>query len=212
MSAFFVTGAGTEIGKTFYVARRIADGRAAGESVRALKPVISGFDPENADATDTGRLLTAMGRPTSDEDIASISPWRYIAPMSPDMAAAREGRDVPVDEIVAFCRSEIDAASASGETLLIEGIGGVMVPLDGTRTVLDLISALSVPAILVGGSYLGALSHTLTALAALQNRRIPVERIVISETPGSGIPLSETRDTVARLAAPVPVETLVFEV
>ena len=210
MSAFFVTGAGTEIGKTFYVARRIADGRAAGERVRALKPIISGFDPENADGTDTGRLLNAMGRPTSEEDIASISPWRYIAPMSPDMAAAREGRDVPVDEIAAFCRSQIDAAAAAGETLLIEGIGGVMVPLDGTRTVLDLVSALSIPAILVGGSYLGALSHTLTALAALRARDITVERIVISETPGSDIPLSETRDTVERLASPIPVEALPY--
>ena len=210
MTAFFVTGAGTEIGKTFYVARRIARGRAEGERVRALKPVISGFDPENANGTDTGRLLNAMGRPMSEEDIASISPWRYIAPMSPDMAAAREGRNVPVDEIVAFCRSEIDAAVASGETLLIEGIGGVMVPLEGTRTVLDLISALSTPAILVGGSYLGALSHTLTALAALQNRDILVERIVISETPGSDIPLSETQYTVERLAAPIPVEALPY--
>ena len=67
--------------------RRIADGAAAGEKVRALKPVISGFDPADAAQSDTGRLLSAMGRPTSNEDIAAISPWRYIAPLSPDMAA-----------------------------------------------------------------------------------------------------------------------------
>jgi len=67
-----------------------------------------------------------------------------------------------------------------------------------------------VPAILVGGSYLGALSHTLTALAALQSRGIPIEKIVVSETTGSNVPLTGTRDTVARLVAPVPVETLAF--
>ena len=172
--------------------------------------MISGFDPVAAAGTDTGRLLAAAGADITEDSIALVSPWRYAAPLSPDMAAAREGRTVPVDDVIAYCLAAIDEANESGMYLLIEGIGGVMVPLDDTRTVADLIAGLGIPAIVVGGSYLGSLSHTLTACAALQSRRVPIDTVVISETPGSEVPLSETRDTVARFLPNVPVEMIEF--
>ena len=210
MTALFVTGSGTEIGKTYVTEMLIRRYRAEGQGVRALKPVISGFDPDNASDSDTGRLLAALGRAMTPAEIEAISPWRFAAPLSPDMAAAREGRAVPFDEIVGFCRRAIAAAGAAREVLLIEGVGGVMVPLDDRRTVLDLIAALGTPALVVGGSYLGALSHTLTAVAVLRQRGVRIERIAVSETPGSAVPLDETRATLARFVAPIPVETVPF--
>lgn len=211
MPAVFVTASGTDIGKTFIAEAMLRQWRAAGHQVAVLKPVISGFDPADAAETDTGRLLAAAGAEITDDSVALVSPWRYAAPLSPDMAAAREGRAVPVDDVVSYCLAAITEANETGMYLLIEGIGGVMVPLDGARTVADLIAELGIPAILVGGSYLGSLSHTLTASEALQARGVPIDTIVISETPDSEVPLAETRDTVARFVGKIPVEAVAYQ-
>ena len=210
MPAFFVTSCGTGRGKTYVSDKLIRDWRAADRSVQVLKPVISGFDPAEVGDSDTGLLLSALGEDITEDTVDRVSPWRYAAPLSPDMAAALENRTVPVDEIVSYCRAAIDRAAARGDDLLIEGAGGVMVPLDETRTMRDLMAALGLPVILVVGSYLGSLSHGLTAVEALRARDIAIDRIVVNETEDSNIPLTETRDTLARFVGGVPLETLGF--
>lgn len=211
MPAVFVTASGTDIGKTYVAEALLGQWRASGRTVAVLKPILSGYDPAEVVGSDTGRLLTASGVDITPESIDLVSPWRYAAPLSPDMAAAREGRNVPVDDVIAYCHAAITEADEAGMSLLIEGIGGVMVPLDETRTVADLIAALGIPAILVGGSYLGNLSHTLTAYEALRSRNIAVDCIIISETPDSDVPLAETRDVLARFVQPAPVEVMPFD-
>jgi len=89
MSAIFITATGTDIGKTFVAAGLIRHWRAAGRTVEALKPVVTGFDPAAAAASDPGVLLTALGRPVTPAEIDSLAPWRFTAPLSPDMAARR---------------------------------------------------------------------------------------------------------------------------
>jgi dethiobiotin synthetase len=210
MVAVFVTASGTDIGKTYVVEALLRQWRQSGRLVAVLKPLLSGYDPADAASSDTGRLLTASGVAITPESIDLVSPWRYAAPLSPDMAAAREGKTVPVDDVIAYCAAAIAEADESGMSLLIEGIGGVMVPLDDTRTVADLIAALGIPAILVGGSYLGSLSHTLTAYEALRARNVTVDSVIVSETPDSDVPLDETRDVLARFVVPVPVEVMPF--
>lgn len=211
MPAVFVTASGTDIGKTYVAEALLGQWRASGRSVAVLKPILSGYDPAEVETSDTGRLLIAAGVGITPDSIDLVSPWRYAAPLSPDMAAMREGRSVPVDEVIAYCLAAIAEADEAGMSLLIEGIGGVMVPLDDTRTVADLMAALGIPAILVGGSYLGSLSHTLTAYEALRSRNIAVDCIIISETPDSDVPLDETRDVLARFVDPVPVEIMPFD-
>jgi dethiobiotin synthetase len=200
VSAIFITGTGTEVGKTFVAAALIRHLRAMGRSVEAIKPVVSGFDPERAAASDPGILLQALGFPATAQNIERISPWRFRAPISPDLAARREGRSIDVDAVVAYCKS---AMKQRREILLIEGIGGIMVPLDGQRTILDVMMALQLPIILVAGSYLGTISHTLTALDALFRRDLPLFAIIVSETPGSPVPLDETVGAIAQFAEPV---------
>ena len=210
MPAVFVTASGTDIGKTYVAEALLGQWRASGRTVAVLKPILSGYDPAEAAGSDTGRLLTASGVEITPESIDLVSPWRYAAPLSPDMAAAREGRNVPVDDVIAYCAAAIAESDEVGMSLLIEGIGGVMVPLDETRTVADLIAALGIPAILVGGSYLGSLSHTMTAYEALRSRNIAVDCIIISETPDSDVPLAETRDVLARFVQSAPVGVMPF--
>lgn len=210
MAAFFITSCGTGRGKTYVSEKLIREWRADGKGVQVLKPVISGYEPSDAATSDTGLLLAATGEDLSPEAIDRVSPWRYAAPLSPDMAAALEDRTVPVDDIIAYCKTVIEAATAQGDQLLIEGAGGVMVPLDETRTMRDLVAALNVPVVLVVGSYLGSLSHAMTALEALRARDIVVDRIVVNETEDSNIPLTETRNTLARFVGEVPLETVGF--
>ena len=161
MSAIFITATGTDVGKTYVAASLIRHLRQLGHSVDAIKPIVSGFDPAQAATSDPGILLDALGLPVTADEIERISPWRFRDPVSPDLAAAREGRRIDVDQVVAFCQ---DAIAQRRDVLLIEGVGGIMVPLDGERTILDVMMALRLPLILVTGSYLGTISHTLTAL------------------------------------------------
>ena len=185
----FLTAAGTEIGKTYVAERLIADCAARGISCDALKPVVTGFD--GSPDTDTARLLAALGIPPTPENVAACSPWRFSAALAPNMAAAREGRQVSAGEIVAFCKRPCDA-----RLRLIEGIGGVMVPLNERETVLDWIAALGAPAVLVVGSHLGAISHALTAWETLRARAVPVQAIVVDQSVEEPVPLEETRATI----------------
>src|SRR5690606_10379962 len=89
--------------------------------------------------------------------------------------------------------------------ILIEGIGGVMVPLDDRHTVLDLIAAIDAPALLVAGSYLGTLSHTLTAAGMLAARGCRLAGIVISESAAAPMPVAETAAVLRRFVPDAPV-------
>jgi len=205
MNAIFVTATGTDIGKTFVVTSLIRHCRAAGRQIDALKPVVTGFDPTSPATSDTGLLLSALGQPHQSAEIDRISPWRYSAPLSPDMAARMEGKAVDFGALVDFCRRAIAVRPG---TLLIEGIGGVMVPLDERRTVLDWMAALNIPVVLVAGSYLGSLSHTLTALDAMRSRTIAVSAVVLNETVGSTVSMADTEATLDRFLAPIPIVAL----
>jgi dethiobiotin synthetase len=164
--------------------------------VSAIKPIVSGFDPDDAAGSDPGMLLDALGRSVTPEEVEGISPWRFRAGVSPDLAAKREGRAIDFRAVVDFS----NRAMTANDMLLIEGVGGVMVPLDERHTVIDWISALRVPVIVVAGSYLGAISHTLTALHVLAQRNITTLAVVVSETPGSPAPLAETVASIGRFA------------
>lgn len=205
MSAVFLTATGTDIGKTFVATGLIRHLRGAGQPVDALKPVATGFDPGAPGASDTGQLLSALGRALQPAEVDRVSPWRFAAPLSPDMAAAKEGKLVDFAALVDFCRRAIDASRG---TLLIEGIGGIMVPLDREHTVLDWIAGLNIPVLLVTASYLGALSHTLTALDALRRRDLTIKALVLNETEGSTVSMTDTASTLRRFAPAIPLVPL----
>ncbi len=210
MSVLFVTGAGTEIGKTYVTCTLIRQLRAAGRAVQAFKPVATGMAERDDPAfqhTDTAQLLAAQGSPRDETTIAACTPWRFAAPLSPDMAAAAEGRRLELAEIWTWARGAIQQISA--ETIvLIEGVGGVMSSIAGDGLNIDLIAALACPSILIGGSYLGAINHTLTALAALRSRAIDVRCLVVNETLGSSVDFGGTLASLARFAPDVALITL----
>ncbi len=200
MTAVFITSTGTDIGKTFVTAGLIAHLRKTGRRIEAIKPVVTGFAPATAATSDPGVLLSALGRPVAEAEIAKISPWRFQAPLSPDLAAAREGRTLDFDALVAFSRQAV-----SSDVLLIESVGGIMVPLDDRHTVLDWMGALDLPLVLVAGSYLGTISHTLSAVDVLQRRHLKIAAIVVSESINSPVALDDTVASIKRFVPPITV-------
>ena len=202
MAAYFVTSTGTDIGKTFVTASLIRYLRESSQPVAALKPVVSGYDSSVVETSDPAILLSALGRPVSAEEIDRVAPWRFRAPLAPDTAAAREGRMVDFGKLVAYSRNAIDAATG---LLFIEGIGGIMVPLDAKHTVLDWMAAINIPVLLVVGGYLGTISHTLTALDVLAQRKLKIATIVVSEHERDTVELDDTVASIARFAGDIDV-------
>jgi len=206
MQSFFITATGTDIGKTFITAGLIKAARAKGLKINALKPVISGFTIEKPEGSDAAILLEALSRTATREAYDAISPWQFSAPLSPDMAARKEDKVIDFDRLMSFCKDSISAAR--DDILFIEGVGGVMVPINEQTTVLDLVAALALPVILVSGTYLGAISHLLTALAALAGQGTKPHVIVLNETTGSNVSVVDTRETLVSFCEGIPIVTV----
>jgi dethiobiotin synthetase len=194
MAAFFVTGAGTDIGKTWVSAGLLRHWRLQGLEPDALKPVATGYDPARPQDSDGAALLAALGRPVDADHVEAIMPFRFRAPLSVDQAARREGAWLSARGVAVECSRTI--AKTKGP-LLIEGAGGVMSPLNEAETMLDLAAALGLPVVFVCGSYLGAVSHALTGLFALTARGLKAPLVLVNETPDSPVDLHETAGTVA---------------
>jgi len=201
-SAYLITATGTDAGKTFVTAGLARLWRARGMHVRALKPVLSGYDESMAEQSDAGQLLAACDLVVSAANVAAVSPWRFAAPLAPDRAAALEDRAIVFDELVGWCRAQL---ACNDDCMLIEGIGGVMVPLDAQHTVRDWIAALGVPVLLVAGTYLGALSHTLTALAALREVGVVPAALVANASADSSVSVVETLASLASHVGGLPI-------
>lgn len=203
--ALFIAASGTGIGKTLVTAGLCWQLRQQGEQVRAVKPIITGFDSVNLAESDTGILLAAQGLELTLANADHVSPWRYAEPASPHLAAMHENSSITDENIEIFCQN----ISAGDGWTLIEGAGGILSPLVQGFTQVDLVRQLGIPVLLLGGSYLGSISHTLTAAETLLGRGIDVAAILLSESPEPGATLEETRSAVAsHLSYPVPVFTL----
>lgn len=187
----FVTGTGTGVGKTVISCALARAGRARGLDIAAIKPFETGCDP---DAEDAVALADACGRPELATDAAL---YRVRPPVSP-YAATRSGEPAPIlDELLARVR-ELAGASIA----IVEGAGGLLVPLDATRTTRDFIRPLGLPLIVVARDGLGVLSHVLTALESAQG--LDVRAVVLSRFGAVDPSQAHNRAILAeRLDAPV---------
>ena len=149
--------------------------------------MISGFDPENMQNSDTGILLNAQGMEVTLQNCDRISPWRFADAISPNMAAENESREIHFPALVRFCRK-----NENTDYVLVEGAGGVMTPLGRNETMLDWIKELNYQVILVAGSYLGTVSHTLTAYQTLAAKKANLHSVIVSESDHSPVPVART--------------------
>jgi dethiobiotin synthetase len=202
---YFITSTGTGIGKTYVTAALIRLARSMNLRVAATKPIISGFGKGEIAGSDTGEILAALGEPVTLEAIARVSPWRFAAPLAPNMAARAEGRSLDCETLFVFSREFLRVGA---DLALIEGVGGVMVPLDDEKTVLDWIVAAGAPVVLVVGDYLGTISHTLTALEVLRAKEVEVAALVLSESGAAEVAFDDTWTEISARVAPIPLLAL----
>lgn len=194
----FITGTGTDVGKTYISASLLRGVTARGLTANVLKPVMSGFDPDDLAACDAGVLLAALGRDANKRNVEAVAPFRFVPALPPTIAAAREDRTIYFPDVVTACRR---AMAAQSDFLLIEGAGGLMSPIAEGAKAIDLIAELEIPALLVCGSYMGSASHSLTALAALDARGIAVPGIIVNESGTGPLTLAETMGLIAPFAS-----------
>lgn len=187
MKKYFITATGTGIGKTFICCEIIKYLRQKQCDVKAIKPIITGVSDEVADA-DNVQILNALGEEIRRDNLVNISPFSFKYPASPDIAARYSNQPyLNYDLIVKYCQDFLD--NDDSDFAFIEGIGGVMVPLDDSKSLLDLIKDLDIEIILLTGNYLGTLSHTLTALNVLEGCHI--NQIIVND-------LADNRQTLAQ--------------
>lgn len=157
----FITGTGTDVGKTVVAAILMAGTRGL-----YWKPVQSGLE----EATDTQWIQHAVGLP---EHHFTPERHRLRRPLSPHASAALDGVRI---ELADFQVPD----PAPCDHLIVEGAGGVLVPLNDRHFMLDLILHLGLPVLLVASSRLGTINHTLLTLNALRSRQVPVVGVVLN--------------------------------
>ena len=171
MTAPLVTGTDTGIGKTLVTAAIAAALAAAGRRVHVAKPAETGCRPDPEDAL---ALRAAAG---DAAPVADVCPWALPEPLAPALAAERAAVTIDVDGLLTHLR----ARSATADVLLIEGAGGLLVPLTRTVSFADLAGRLGARVVLVVGSRLGAINHALLTLEVLARRGLAVAGYVVNE-------------------------------
>jgi dethiobiotin synthetase len=184
--SLFVTGTDTGVGKTVVSTALARAFRDRGLRVGVLKPVETGWpaSPGAEVATDGGRLREAAGDP---ESLAEIVPVRLAEPLAPAVAAERAGVRIDVDDLVERAREKARRV----DLLLLEGAGGLLVPLAPARTTLDLVAALGATVLVVAGNRLGVINHTLLTVERLAAANVPIVGVVLNRL-GSSAGLAES--------------------
>lgn len=197
MRGLFVTATDTDVGKTVLSAALLAAMAAAGERVRAHKPVATGLD----DQSGTGQpgmwppdheLLASVAGMTPEE----VAPLRYGPAVSPHLAAQLAGERIDPVDLVTRARM----ASNDKATLIVEGVGGLMAPLADDYTVRDLAVALKLPLLIAARPGLGTINHTLLTLQGARAAGLDVRAVVLTPWPEQPNEMERSnRDTIARM-------------
>lgn len=195
----FVTGTGTEVGKTVVAAAIARTLAAEGKRVAVFKPAVTGL--EEGGETDHALLRRASGSQQSDEEIA---PYRYDPPASPHLAAALAGEEIDPARL----REAAKAAAANADVIVFEGVGGLLVPLSPAYLVRDLAADLGHPLVIVAYPGLGTINHTLLTIESARAADLEVRAVVLNPWPEEPTAIErDNRKTIAALGG-VSVETL----
>ena len=190
MRGLFVTGTGTGVGKTIVSAALLASMKAAGESVRAYKPIVTGLaEPQGKWPHDHEVLALASGMAAEE-----VAPVRFDPPVSPHLAAAMFGGHIEPASLIAGARA--------ADILVVEGVGGLLVPLTDDFSVRDLAVELGLPLVIASSPELGTINHTLLTIEAARTVGLEVAAVVL--TPWSDAPSEmeiSNSETISRLGA-----------
>jgi len=182
----FITGTDTGIGKTL-VAAAIADWfKRHGHRAAVCKPIATGCSRRREGLVSEDAEFLAH-HADAKFPLNTICPQRFAEPLAPAIAAERAGQTIEWNAIDAA----IQTMSRESDVLIVEGVGGVMVPIARKILVLDMIVWLGLPAVVVARAGLGTINHTLLTVQALRNANIPIAGVVINKYPPETPPIAE---------------------
>jgi dethiobiotin synthetase len=207
LPGLFITATDTEVGKTV-VAGAIADWfRRRDQRVGVLKPIATGCAHRREGlVSEDAEFLAHCADSRFPLDV--ICPVRYAEPLAPSVAADRAKTPVDWDAV----KRSLRMIQAASDVLIVEGVGGVMVPLDQRHTVLDLMRWLRLPVVVVARAGLGTINHTLLTLHTLRDANISVAGIVINRYPAENASVAEeTNPRVIEKLGKVPILCIVPE-
>jgi dethiobiotin synthetase len=191
----FITGTDTGVGKTMVAAALACYFRQRGLKVGVMKPCETGVVDPRQPGADARLLRWAAGSTDADELVA---PYRFPEPLAPSLAAERAGALIDPTRIVA-AYAEL---SQGKELMLVEGAGGLMVPLRGGFLVADLVRQLALPMLVVARPGLGTLNHTLLTVFAARAMELPLAGFMVNRMPGQpGVAEREAPHLLASLAS-----------
>jgi dethiobiotin synthetase len=202
-TGLFVTGTDTGVGKSVLSASLLAALRLHGVSVRALKPVITGLDepPDPHWPPDHELLALAAGAPPRDVYVSGYGP-----PVSPHLAAELAGQPIDPGALITAARDL--AADPDTDVVVVEGVGGLLVPIADGFDVRALAVELGWPLIVAARAGLGTINHTLLTLEAVRGAGLDVAAVVLTPWPDDPGQIERSNlDTIERLGG-VPVWTL----
>jgi dethiobiotin synthetase len=190
----FITGTDTDVGKTLVTAALAVALRKRGGDVGVMKPIETGVSQSRAAQSDAARLRAMSA---SEDTLGAICPYQFALPVAP-LAAAHAERRIIDPEVI---RQVYRLLSSRYEYTVVEGIGGVHVPITSSTDVMDVIVRLKLPAVVVGRAGLGGINHALLTIEALRRKKILILALVLNCTqPG--------RSSLARLQVRTTVEAL----
>lgn len=190
----FITGTDTGVGKTLVSAALAVALKKQGCTVGVMKPVETGVSTSKADLADAARLRAVID---SKDRLEAVSPYRFTSPVAPLAAAQAERRAIDPDIIRKIYRLLADRY----DSVVVEGVGGVLVPITPTTDVTNLIARLKLPVVIVGRSGLGGINHARLTIEALRRRKIPIAALILNQT-------QPTRSKTARIQERTTVELL----
>ena len=194
MKGAFITGTDTGVGKTLAACAWIHAARAAGLRVGAMKPIAAGAEPRGGVLVndDTAAMLSALGWPSSRA--AEVTPIVLREPIAPHIAASLEARTIDLDALeAAFARM-----ASSHEYMVVEGVGGFLVPLDGRQHTGHLARRMGLPVVVVVGMRLGCLNHALLTAQAVEREGLQLGGWIASCIAPAMPRLDENIDTLKR--------------
>jgi len=192
----FVTGTDTGVGKSIVAAAACAALAARGTRVAAFKPAVTGLDDPPGEWPPDHELLAAQA--SAGQRPEDVARYRFGPPVSPHLAAERAGVAIEPTALVAAAAR----ASAAADALIVEGVGGLMVPLRRGYLVRDLAVALGHPLVVVARPGLGTISHTLLTLEAARSAGLAVAGVVLTPWRASPTPVeASNRETLAEHGA-----------
>lgn len=194
VQSLFITGTDTGVGKTYVACQLIRQYVEQGYKVVGMKPVAAGCElVDGRWVNEDVALLTEASNVTAPPHL--INPYCFNPPIAPHIAAEQAGIEIQFDVI----KAAYEQLALMADVVIVEGAGGLLVPLHGQKTIADLIQYLDIPVALVVGLKLGCINHTALSLALIKQRDLALKEVVVNQLDKTLLCVDDNVETIRNL-------------